>query len=612
MNGVYACSRDLWLPLAVALFVATLGVYTWRRRDVPAGKPFLAASAFGSLLLLGIALETAAVTPAVKTAWYQWQYAVQMLAATAGTCIALEYAYPGRWLTRRNLALLAMPPLLTITAIIFAPQLIWQELWVGPNGAVVTVYTPLGLLPAAYSWGLLLVNAAAFLWLFAHSPQHRWPVALMLCGQLASRVLILLDITSVPRFMGIDLTVVVVLAPWATYAVALLGFHILDPLPSAQQTALAQMSEGLIVLDTSGRVASVNPAASTMLDIAASRARGRLLQELLPTSVDMSAWISTASVGKALEPAEINFGSNIDEHWYAVELSQLSDFRGQHVGCLLMLQDVTEQKRARAQILEQERALATLRERERLARELHDGVTQLLAAAHLQANTAQLLLARGQAAQVQTCLDDLAATTLQAEADLREYLLGVKTTTNGARSLYATLCEYLVQFTRLYGIPVELIAPPELAEEGLPPVVEVQLVRIIQEALTNVRKHACTRPAGARNLLPGDAPASCHAWVTFALAGAQARVVIADDGCGFDPVARVLASSGYGLRSMEDRAQAIGGSLYVSSSSGKGTQVTVLVPRAATAVANTPIPRKEVLRLEAPNGNGRQDEAAAG
>ena len=227
--------------------------------------------------------------PAARIAWYQWQYAVQMLAVTAGTCVSLEYTYPGRWLTRRNLVLLAVPPLLTITAIIFVPQLIWQNLSVRPNGTVVAVYTPLGVLPGAYSWGLLLVNAAAFLWLFVRSPQHRWPVALMLCGQITGRVLILMDITSMPRIMGADLTVIAVLAPWTAYAVALLGFHILDPLPAAQQTALAQMSEGMIVLDIGGRVASVNPAASTMLDIAASRPRGRRLGDLLPL-IDLPAW----------------------------------------------------------------------------------------------------------------------------------------------------------------------------------------------------------------------------------------------------------------------------------------------------------------------------------
>ena len=86
----------------------------------------------------------------------------------------------------------------------------------------------------------------------------------------------------------------------------------------------------------------------------------------------------------------------------------------------------------------------------------------------------------------------------------------MKTTSNGARPLFATVREYLLQFTQLYGIPVELTVPPALDAEGLPPVVEVQLVRIIQEALTNVRKHACRRQV--------DEPAPCRAWVTFVLA----------------------------------------------------------------------------------------------
>jgi signal transduction histidine kinase len=81
-----------------------------------------------------------------------------------------------------------------------------------------------------------------------------------------------------------------------------------------------------------------------------------------------------------------------------------------------------EQKRAQAQILEQQRTLATLKEREHLARELHESLGQALAATHLQASTAKLLFARGEAAQLSECLDTLADTTLQAEVDMREYL----------------------------------------------------------------------------------------------------------------------------------------------------------------------------------------------
>jgi signal transduction histidine kinase len=62
-----------------------------------------------------------------------------------------------------------------------------------------------------------------------------------------------------------------------------------------------------------------------------------------------------------------------------LEISPLSDWRGLEVGRLLVLRDVTERRRAQAQILEQQRALAMLHERESLARELHDSIGQVLA-----------------------------------------------------------------------------------------------------------------------------------------------------------------------------------------------------------------------------------------
>ena len=88
------------------------------------------------------------------------------------------------------------------------------------------------------------------------------------------------------------------------------------------------------------------------------------------------------------------------------------------MGYLLMLRDVTERTQAQARLMEQQQILATLRERERLAREMHDGLAQSLAAAHLQASTAKLSLTRGATAEVAESLDDILDTTVQAETDV--------------------------------------------------------------------------------------------------------------------------------------------------------------------------------------------------
>ena len=89
----------------------------------------------------------------------------------------------------------------------------------------------------------------------------------------------------------------------------------------------------------------------------------------------------------------------------------------------------------------------------------------------------------------------------------------------------------------------------------------MQLQRIIQEALTNIRKHSSARSAR----------------VVFALDGGQVEIVIEDDGQGFDPIS-LGDNQGFGLRAMRGRAEAVGARFEVKSSPGNGTQVIVQVP----------------------------------
>ena len=95
------------------------------------------------------------------------------------------------------------------------------------------------------------------------------------------------------------------------------------------------------------------------------------------------------------------------------------------------------------------------------------------------------------------------------------------------------------------------------------PQVDAELLRIVQEALTNTRKHA-----GAR--------AVC---VTLAIEDRCARVTVEDDGCGFEPDEVFAATGGrVGLRVMRERAEEIGGSLAVQSAPGQGATIIVTAP----------------------------------
>ncbi len=263
MADTYVYTPDLWLPLAGVIALAVLSLHSWRRRSVPAALPLAAGSLFGMLWLLGIALGVSAVAPATKIAWHIFQAAWQLPVATAMTCFALEYAYPGRWLTRRNLMLLALPPLLVLLLMVCSnTQFMWRRLEIAPDGSVARDLAMPGAMLVVYGLSLVLVNITAFLWLFIRSPQHRWPAALMLSGDLASRgmyALYLLNVAPARSLSLLDSFVVAQLLGWSLYAIALFGFRIFDPLPAAHATAVAQMPEGMVVFDAQWRVASLNP-----------------------------------------------------------------------------------------------------------------------------------------------------------------------------------------------------------------------------------------------------------------------------------------------------------------------------------------------------------------
>ncbi len=565
MAGAYAYAPDIWPPLLGAIFLAVVGLYCWRRRSVPAALPLAAVSLFGALWLLGIACEAAAVAAATKIAWFKFQSLWRAPTVTAGLCFVLEYAYPGRWLTRRNLALLAVFPLLDIVLIVVSDgQLMWRSLEVGPDGSVVADLAPAGLLMAVCGVGLVVLNTVVLVWLFIRSPQQRWPAALMLCGQLAGRLLYVIDAAHLPWLSSVDPVVAGALLDYTMNTIALFGFRILDPVPAARTAALEQMRDGLVVFDPQWRVAALNRAAESMLGVSAAHALGRPPAELLPALPDP---ITRLAGGAPAERFEMSLGSGPAVHSYEVDVSPLRDFRELLVGYLLLLRDVTEQRQAQAQLLAQRWAQATLEEREQLAQELHDGLSQSLAFLNLQAQAAQLYLEREQIADALASVARLAEVSRAMQGDVRALIGDLLAVSLPSEGFCATLRHVVGDYERQSAIPVCLeIDDPAAALSDprlLPAPTGVQLIRIVQEALANVRKHAGC---------PGQVSVRLRAKAGLLY------VTVTDDGAGFDPDAAGTAGRHFGLQVMRRRAERVGGQLAVYSAPGQGTLVEACVP----------------------------------
>ncbi len=564
MTWNYAYTPGIWPSFLTVLLLIPLSIYSWRRRSVPGALPFSMGCMFAALWAAGSVMELVSVDAATKVFWFKFQGAWRLPAITAITCFVLEYAWPGRWLTRRNLALLSIPLLLAWGLILTnnLHHLAWRGF--AYEGKVVPLRGPVNWLFFAYGYALGVANLVVLAWLFLRSSQHRWPVVIMVTGQIVGRGLYLLEAAEVLRIAP-PLDVPPMAFEYLTYAVALFGFRIFDPVPLARRTAIEQMHAGMLVLDAQGRVASLNPAAERILGAPAGSARGQPVRKLLPAYPDEQLAENEETEIELSLPGghQDGVGAGQEVRHYTLTISLLNDFRGLAVGRLLMLRNVTLQKRAQAQLVEQQRTLATLQERERLARELHDSLGQTLAAAHLQASSARLLLARGETDQTDEYLERIADMAIDAEADVREYLLGARTVLSADLPFFPALRQYIQRLSQQYDLQVKLAAPPQLEAQGLDPAVEVQALRIIQEALSNVRKHA--RAHGAS--------------VSFSVAGSLLQIAIVDDGQGFDPAALAgQLGNGYGVQSMRERAEAVGGRLEVRSQPGQGTRVEVQVP----------------------------------
>jgi two-component system, NarL family, sensor kinase len=213
----------------------------------------------------------------------------------------------------------------------------------------------------------------------------------------------------------------------------------------------------------------------------------------------------------------------------------------------------------RARLFSKSAESGAIEERNRLAREIHDTLAQGLTAIALQLETADALLetdsanerARGAIAQA------LQLTRANLE-EARRSVLDLRAAPLEGRPLAEALDGLVKEWAsrRKVEASFEVVG----STRPLPPRIEVGLYRILQEALTNIGRHAHAHCVSIQLQMMLD----------------QIRLVIDDDGRGFDPAQ--VGQNSFGLVGMNERAKLLGGSLEVGSSEGEGTQLEVIIP----------------------------------
>ncbi|HEX6655533.1 MAG TPA: ATP-binding protein, partial [Candidatus Limnocylindria bacterium] len=220
--------------------------------------------------------------------------------------------------------------------------------------------------------------------------------------------------------------------------------------------------------------------------------------------------------------------------------------------------DIRALRRANEQLTrlrDAEVASATAQERAHLAREIHDGMSQELWFAKLKQG--RLLALPSVEGDARDLAEEVSGAIESALAEARQAIMALRPTEGS--SFAEVVQRYVNDFSDRFGIPAEARMDAVIGE-SLSPRAQAELLRIVHEALANVRKHA---DATLVRVEVGESDG-------------QLRVVVSDNGRGFSR--EDVARSGYGLKSMEQRAAVIGASLTVDSRPHDGTRVTVRVP----------------------------------
>jgi signal transduction histidine kinase len=560
MAWIYEISVPMTFGLGIVLVV--LALYTWRHRQasaVPAIGMALAAADF----VLGTGIMALSQTPETWLFWQRIRLLGWNLLPVITLVFTLNYTGIAPWLRLPWSVFLYIEPLALQVILWLRYEMVLPDPSFTRSGAFLiahenVVSDTVIQFQTCYSHVLLLASVVLILLSLRNSYHVGRGVAAVLVAAIslmvATNVLVALDV--LPELQQF-------LRAWSTagmsicFVGAVQHGQVANPRPAARQLLLDLMSEGALVLDAQECIVDLNHSAADVLGISTQGTIGRPARLALQQFPQLLELIDASNTS----PRDASVCLGAATRYYEVHVSMLTSERGWQMGKLILLYDITEQQQAQQKLLEQQRTLAMLEERERLAREFHSDLETALERAITCAQQAHATFSQDRQA-TDAALARLTAIAQDANADVREYLLGVKTTPATENGFLPALRQYAEQYGKTSHIRVECHVPAEFDAQPFELLTQVQLLRIVQEALSNVRKFT---------------HATCVE-LNLTLHDGLGYITLQDNDTTADAPDLADKRGAQWLQPVRERAAEFGGDLEVRWIPGQGTQMLVQFP----------------------------------
>jgi signal transduction histidine kinase len=240
-----------------------------------------------------------------------------------------------------------------------------------------------------------------------------------------------------------------------------------------------------------------------------------------------------------------------------IRFTQKRDFRQEEIELTRALAHQATLAIQLTRLSVQSRQSAVTAERNRMARDIHDTLAQGFTGVIVQLEAAGEAMSQSRTARVSDHLNQASELARESLREARRSVQALRPQALEGKQLSDALKDLVKKMTAGTTVKAEFTSQGE--QQKLPPEWEANLLRIGQEVLTNVLRHAQASEFEVRLVLDGR----------------EIRLDLRDNGCGFNPRGR---HEGFGLQGIQERAEGMGGQLTIQSAAGKGTAISIVLP----------------------------------